>query len=125
MQNSLDNFFLRVLWFNIFVLLTIWMLWNQWFTYFALVLFLVEKEKKNVNGFLLVQLVLFYILGQITTYHLWFGQNLSCLSVIWNLTIYPPEVISIRVSYLTSVKNWIKYVFLLHFYFSLLQKHKK
>ena len=56
---------------------------------------------------------------------MWFGQNLNCLPIVLNLTLYSPEINSIRVLLLTSVKNSAKYVILLYFYVSLLQKHKK
>ena len=28
--------------------------------------------------------------------HLWFGRNLNCLFVVWNLTFYPPKVSSVK-----------------------------
>ena len=36
-------------------------------------------------------------LGKLQFTHLWFGQNLSCLTMVWNLTLYPPEVSSVKV----------------------------
>ena len=56
------------------------------------------------------------IKGKLQLTYLWFGHNLSCLFVVWNLTLYPPEVSSVRVLYLTYVKNMAKYVILFHFY---------
>ena len=56
---------------------------------------------------------------------MWFGRNLSCLFVVRNLTLYPPEVRSVKIPQHIFVKNMAKYVILLHFCVSLLQKHKK
>ena len=43
--------------------------------------------------------------------HLWFGQNLSYLPVVWNLTLYRPEISSIRGPFglsllLLKTENW-------------------
>ena len=35
-------------------------------------------------------------MGKLQLTHLWFDRNLSCLPVIWNLTLYSPEVSSVR-----------------------------
>ena len=36
-------------------------------------------------------------LGKLQLIYLWFGQNLSCLSVICNLALYLPEVSLVKV----------------------------
>ena len=32
------------------------------------------------------------VLSKLQLTNLWFGQNLRCLFVVWNLTLYPPKV---------------------------------
>ena len=33
-----------------------------------------------------------FLLGKLQLTHMWFGRNLSCLSVVWNLTLYRLDV---------------------------------
>ena len=56
--------------------------------------------------------------------HLWFGWNLSCLSVVWNFIFYPLEVSLVRAPQPIFVKSMTRYVILFHFYVSFLQKNK-
>ena len=64
------------------------------------------------------------IKGKLQLTYMWFDWNLSCLPVVWNLTLYLLEVSLIRFLKSISVKTKVKYVLLLNFYVSFLQKHK-
>ena len=63
--------------------------------------------------------------GKLQLINPWFDWNLSCLHLVWNLTLYPPKISSVRFTWPNSIKNRVKYVILLHFCVFLLQKHKK
>ena len=82
--------------------------------------FFKNSKGKFVKIFFLIKI----IKGKLQLTYMWFDWNLSCLPVVWNLTLYLLEVSLIRFLKSISVKTKVKYVLLLHFYVSFLQKHK-
>ena len=97
-----------------------WHICQQWtciFLSFPSPLGLWQKTSQFLFLFLF-----FFFFGKLQFNHLWFGWNLSCLSVIYNLTLHPLEVSLVRALLSIFVKNITRYVILLHFYVSFLKK---
>ena len=83
-------------------------------------IFFKNSKGKFVKIFFLIKI----IKGKLQLTYMWFDWNLSCLPVVWNLTFYLLKVNLIRFLKSISVKTKVKYIILLHFYISFLQKHK-
>ena len=66
-----------------------------------------------------------FLLDKLQLTHIWFGRNLSCLSVVWNLILYPLEVwLKFKLSH-TGLKSYnaiIPLDFFLSYIFMFLEK---
>ena len=50
----------------------------------------IKDTRLTMPKHMILTQIIFWVNYKLT--HLWFNRNLSCLFVVWNMTLYPPEV---------------------------------